>query len=1122
MDDVSRRCPPIESIAALVDGRLQGEEQRRVVDHLSRCRECHELFSEAVRFQEEEAERSSPSVVTLRSRSWIPVAAAAMVTIGLASVLGLALWRSRNGGSAGLISAANALPNRPTLGRLSGDFEWAPAPAVARGADDRSTPERLRLLGAAGELLGDDSTDGRLRGVAELLAGDEEKAIQALVDQTTRAPGDAAAWSDLSAAYVQRAVEIDSPATALKGLAAADRALQRDANNQPALFNRAIALEQLGMLVEARAAWKRYLEVDSTSKWAEEARDRLRRVSLTHDTALWKETIPRLLSASAAGDTAGVTSIVRRFPQEARTWGEGVFLSDWAENFSDDPEEAARRLTAARLIGDALRETSGETLLADAVRSVDTALATADTKRIEVLRSGQLAYRGGRISLSRGKISEAEKELNDAEALLRRADTPIASLARYFALGAQMETPDALAALAPYLEMERSAAKAGYKALRAQIAWHVALLHHIAGNSQEAVAQYQSALALFKALGETENVAAIEARLASVIELRGDVDGAWRHRRSALHILSVFGRDFARLSALESGINGTVTRGDWGESWSLANLSLEAASRLERQEFVSDALLYRSVAGRHLGDLRQADHDLAAALETAKKIEDLSLRERAEADLRFAEAVAHSDRDPARSLESIRKAAAFFELRGYRFLEPRLLFEQGKLQRKLRDQAAARESFAKAVRSLEAQRAVITEPTAKARMFEVAVDDIIAEAIALELSEGRPRGAFMLAESSRARTLHELVSTGSFEPYIPEQIQKALSPDTALVSFYTLPGSALVQVIRNSGMTTIQIPAGSAQLERAVGKAREAILTRSDEIARKELAALDALLMKPIERELSSIRHLVIVSDRSLDALPFHALFDERRGKFRLESTAFSYAPSAAIFLACSARTAARGGSALVVGNPRFDPVRYSKLPPLPAAELEARAVARLGRTVLLTRESATRANFVRGLADNSLVYFAGHSVSDEIEPSRSAIILAGSTDAALTTGEIARLRLDHSPLVVLSACRSGSRSGSTYDGVGSIARAFLVAGAPAVIAAGWDVDDTANAAMLPELRSQLDAGMTPVNALQHVQLKALRQGGTAGLIRNWASMHLIGGESSAVATKQKDGRKKA
>jgi hypothetical protein len=45
------------------------------------------------------------------------------------------------------------------------------------------------------------------------------------------------------------------------------------------MFNRALALQMLGTVDDARTAWQSYLTIDDRSGWADEARARLRQLS---------------------------------------------------------------------------------------------------------------------------------------------------------------------------------------------------------------------------------------------------------------------------------------------------------------------------------------------------------------------------------------------------------------------------------------------------------------------------------------------------------------------------------------------------------------------------------------------------------------------------------------------------------------------------------------------------------------------------------------------------------------------------------------------------------------------------------------------------------------------------
>lgn len=58
---VTDTCPPLEDIAAFLDGRLSEGERARVVAHLTDCEACYAVFTDAARFQLEEEEEDEDS-----------------------------------------------------------------------------------------------------------------------------------------------------------------------------------------------------------------------------------------------------------------------------------------------------------------------------------------------------------------------------------------------------------------------------------------------------------------------------------------------------------------------------------------------------------------------------------------------------------------------------------------------------------------------------------------------------------------------------------------------------------------------------------------------------------------------------------------------------------------------------------------------------------------------------------------------------------------------------------------------------------------------------------------------------------------------------------------------------
>jgi Tfp pilus assembly protein PilF len=84
-----------------------------------------------------------------------------------------------------------------------------------------------------------------------------------------------AVHNDLGVAYM----EVGNPAQLQKAGAEFRTAVQMDTSFLTAVFNLALFYERTNAPAQAEAQWKRYLELDSNSDWANEARERLQGIS---------------------------------------------------------------------------------------------------------------------------------------------------------------------------------------------------------------------------------------------------------------------------------------------------------------------------------------------------------------------------------------------------------------------------------------------------------------------------------------------------------------------------------------------------------------------------------------------------------------------------------------------------------------------------------------------------------------------------------------------------------------------------------------------------------------------------------------------------------------------------
>jgi CHAT domain-containing protein/tetratricopeptide (TPR) repeat protein len=355
-------------------------------------------------------------------------------------------------------------------------------------------------------------------------------------------------------------------------------------------------------------------------------------------------------------------------------------------------------------------------------------------------------------------------------------------------------------------------------------------------------------------------------------------------------------------------------------------------------------------------------------------------------------------------------------------------------------------------------------------------------------------------------------------PVSLDALQDALTESEAAVSYVVSPEGSFAVAVTSESCVLVRL-GDQASMESAVHAARGALTTmsRSDTRGITALAALDHRLLGPLE-SLVSGRRLIIVPGSALEGIAFGALRTPEGGS-RIDDHEIVMAPSLAVFAllragretgAATHDKSARDNRLLALGNPAYDGrpdlsasramQRYGTergtWGPLPASGAEVRAISaffpRDSRLVLTGTNAAEGRLDAESWARFGYLHFACHGALEEGPGREPALVLSltgnqAPADGFLTLSEVARERID-ARLVVLSACNSG-RSGSQRPptGVSSLARAFLLAGADAVVVSLWPVGDEAAARLMVEFyRRMRREGTPPAAALRQAAI-ALR-----------------------------------
>ena len=253
---------------------------------------------------------------------------------------------------------------------------------------------------------------------------------------------------------------------------------------------------------------------------------------------------------------------------------------------------------------------------------------------------------------------------------------------------------------------------------------------------------------------------------------------------------------------------------------------------------------------------------------------------------------------------------------------------------------------------------------------------------------------------------------------------------------------------------------------------------------------------------------IIIVPDGPLALVPFSAVMSQD-SKYLSETFRIRLIPSLTslkLMAECPEGYHSTTG-ALLVGDPWVDVEvvldgRCTKLPSLPCAKKEVEMIGKILKTEPLTGKSATKAEVMRQISSVALVHIAAHG-----RPGTGDIILSfyqvsRSEDILLTVKDILNLKL-RARLVVLSCCHSG-RGEVKAEGVVGIARAFLGAGARAVVVTLWAIKDTATQEFMKHFYEHLSEGLCASKALNYA-MKHLRKSDDFRDVSCWAPFVLIG-----------------
>ena len=317
----------------------------------------------------------------------------------------------------------------------------------------------------------------------------------------------------------------------------------------------------------------------------------------------------------------------------------------------------------------------------------------------------------------------------------------------------------------------------------------------------------------------------------------------------------------------------------------------------------------------------------------------------------------------------------------------------------------------------------------------------------------------------------------------------AIAP-TGRLHFFALPPESEIDAIVESYAGAVQGP-------------RDPLSTANEDGAR-----LFDMLVQPAIAFIPKGSRVVVIPDASLFGLNFETLLVKSPAPhYWIDDVTVVNASSPMFVATASPASAAPRGKALLIGDP-ISP--NPDFPPLPNAGVEISDIKRHfppNDVTLIAGKSATAQAYVDSQPGQfSYIHFVAHGTSSLTAPLDSAVILSSQGDSFRLYGrEIVNLPL-HGALVTISACHGVGSRNYSGEGLVGLSWAFLRAGASAVIAALWEVDDASTADLMDHFYGQLSKGVPPADALRNAKLILLHSGTVYGKPFYWAPFQYYAG----------------
>lgn len=302
-------------------------------------------------------------------------------------------------------------------------------------------------------------------------------------------------------------------------------------------------------------------------------------------------------------------------------------------------------------------------------------------------------------------------------------------------------------------------------------------------------------------------------------------------------------------------------------------------------------------------------------------------------------------------------------------------------------------------------------------------------------------------------------------------------------------------------------------------------------------------LVAPALLEAKNIAQLIVISDGELGHLPFEAFLVEQAPQevsdynqlhYLIQDYRISYNYSATLWKENKTNKKRQNNGQILglaadyneridssISSPRIpaDIRVRNALSPLTAARKEVELLSENFSGLFVFDTLASERFFKEKAPTYAVIHLAMHGILNKQEPMLSSLAFTEDNDSLennfLQAYEISKMELN-ADLVVLSACETGFGKFERGNGIASLARAFMYAGAPAMIVSLWQVNDYTTSAIMEIFYYNLAKGMHKDEALRQAKMQFIESSeGITAHPAFWSPFVLIGNDSPTLISRK-------